>query len=130
MLGVSAQDVTKNINDLPGAAQNFIRDHYSSSQVDWIKVDKEAMGMDKYEVQFKDGTNIEFNQNGDWRAIESRDVVIPSMVTSSFTPYLTTNYPNERVVSVKRDGNGYDVKLSNRKTLKFNDRGEFMRLDD
>ena len=45
--------ITKDINQLPLAARNFINQHFTSPQVSHIKIDSEIMSK-KYEVQLTD----------------------------------------------------------------------------
>ena len=52
--------VTKDMNQLPLPARNFINRHFTKPQVAHIKIDKDMMESTKYEVLLMDGTEIDF----------------------------------------------------------------------
>lgn len=62
--------ITKDINQLPLAARNFINQHFTSPQVSHIKIDSEIMSK-KYEVQLTDGTEIDFDSKGNWTEVDA-----------------------------------------------------------
>ena len=57
-----AKDViTKDMNQLPLPARNFINSNFTKPQVAHIKIDKDMMESTKYEVLLMDGTEIDFD---------------------------------------------------------------------
>ena len=60
-----AKDViTKDMNQLPLPARNFINSNFTKPQVAHIKIDKDMMESTKYEVLLMDGTEIDFDSKG------------------------------------------------------------------
>ena len=60
-----AKDViTKDMNQLPLPARNFINSNFTKPQVAHIKIDKDMMESTKYEVVLMDGTEIDFDSKG------------------------------------------------------------------
>ena len=54
----AADVITKDMNQLPLPARNFINRHFTKPEVSHIKIDKEMLEATKYEVLLTDGTEI------------------------------------------------------------------------
>ena len=50
--------ITKDMNQLPLPARNFINRHFTKPQVAHIKIDKDLLESAKYEVLLTDGTEM------------------------------------------------------------------------
>lgn len=124
---VSAEEVTnQDVNQLPATARTFINQHFGNTSVSRVKVDGS-----KYEVMFANGAEVEFDQNGDWKEIETGSQAIPAaIIPASASDYVMANYANQRVNKIKKDGNEIKVGLNNNVKLKFDKNGAFKRVDD
>lgn len=124
--------VTKDMNQLPLPARNFINRHFTKPQVSHIKIDKEMMESTKYEVLLMDGSEIDFDSKGNWEEVSAKkgqkvpDSVIPSFAVT----YLKEHQFTEPVTKVERDRKGYEVELSTGISFKFNNKGKFVKADD
>lgn len=124
--------VTKDMNQLPLPARNFINRHFTKPQVSHIKIDKEMMESTKYEVLLMDGSEIDFDSKGNWEEVSAKkgqkvpDSVIPSFAVT----YLKEHQFTEPVTKVERDRKGYEVELSTGISFKFNNKGKFLKADD
>lgn len=107
-------------SELPTTAQNFLKTHFSNSNIIIAKVDKDFWDKD-YNVIFKNGDQIEFDRKGNWKEVKCKNSQVPTaIVPKEITNYLKTNYPNEgKIISIDRDRKDYEVKLSNGWELKF-----------
>lgn len=75
----AADVITKDMNQLPLPARNFINRHFTKPEVSHIKIDKEMLEATKYEVLLTDGTEIEFDSKGNWEEVSARKgQVIPA----------------------------------------------------
>ncbi len=128
---VHADDVTKDETKLPAEARNFIKQHFSNMEISHIKIDKELLRADKYEVVFTNGTEIEFDHEGNWKEIDSKHHMVPSSVLPEhIRNYISSNFSGEPVTKVERTSRRYEVELNNDRTLKFDKDGNFLKLDD
>ena len=64
----TAQDKKVDFNELPADAINFVRQHFLVADINsvWKDVDYKD---EEFSVIFKDGLEIEFNGEGDWKEI-------------------------------------------------------------
>ena len=130
---VSAQGVTnQDVNQLPQKARTFINQHFGNTSVSNIKMDN-AMSQNnrKYEVMFANGAEVEFDQNGDWKEIDTRGQAIPTaIIPMNVGDYVKTNYATQSINKIKKDGNEVKVELNNNVKLKFDKDGRFKKMDD
>lgn len=68
----AADVITKDINQLPLPARNFINRHFTKPEVVQIKIDKDLMESTKYEVLLMDGTEIDLTVGGIGRKLALR----------------------------------------------------------
>lgn len=122
--------ITKDINQLPLAARNFINQHFTTPQVSHIKIDSEIMSK-KYEVQLTDGTEIDFDSKGNWTEVDAGKKKLPATIIPSFVnDYLKmNNFTNEFVTKIERDRKGYEVELNTDVSFKFDKQGKFRKAD-
>lgn len=65
---------------LPSAAQAFITQYFPGEEVTYAERDKDD-GQKDYKVRLSDGTEIEFDENGNWTSV---DCAIPHCLTAYF----------------------------------------------
>ncbi len=132
-IGISsnAQESIITKNELPKSAQKFISDYFSKSNIDYVKKDKETFSTD-YKVKFTNGTELEFDSEGNWTEVDGNKTVIPTaFIQKNILTYVKEKFPNTQIVKIEKGRFGkQEVKLSNGLELEFNSKGEFKRIDD
>lgn len=114
---------------LPQAAQTFVKNYFNTSDISFIKEDTDKM-YKEYKVYMKDGSRMEFDTDGQWTEIKLRSKDVPKeVVPESVTAYIIESYPQHTIMTIERHGRGYEVELSNGIEIKFNQRGEMVRID-
>lgn len=123
--------ITKDINQLPLPARNFINRHFTNPQIAHIKIDSELMSK-KYEVLLNNGTEIDFDSKGNWEDVDAKKGKIPATIVPSFVnDYLkANNFTNEFITKIERDRKGYEVELNTGLSFKFDKKGKFRKADD
>lgn len=130
-LAFAGDVITKDINQLPLAARNFINQHFVKPQVAHIKIDSEILSK-KYEVLLTNGTEIDFDSKGNWQEVDAKKGRVPATIIPSFVSnYLkTNNFTTEFVTKIERDRKGYEVELNTDLSFKFDRNGKFRKADD
>lgn len=123
--------VTKDAMKLPLTARNFINQHFSSSQIDHIKIDNETLQARKYEVKLTNGAEIDFDSEGNWTEVDCKKAAVPASLVPAFVKqYMKSNgFKQESVTKIDRDRKGYEVGLSSGMDLKFSKDGKFRKAD-
>lgn len=128
----SARDkVYRDAAILPSSAQKTLKQAFPKVAVNHVKVDTNILGKADYDVVLNNGTEIEFNSDGDWKEVDCGNSAVPAMfVLKPISNYVNSNYKGAKIVQINKDRNDYEVELSNGVDLKFDRAGKFLRIDD
>ena len=128
---IAGEVITRDANQLPLNARNFINQYFSKPQISRIKIDTNVLGSKKYEVLLTDRTEIDFDSNGNWTEVDCKKAAVPgALVPVSVKEYVKTNFPREIITKIDRGGSGMEFELANDYSLKFNSKGKFVKMDD
>lgn len=123
--------ITRDVKQLPVAARNFISQYFPGSQISHIKIETKMLGSKKYEVLLTDRTEIDFDGNGKWTDVDCKKFAVPgALIPASVKEYVKTNFPQDVITKIERDRHGIEVELNSDYSLKFNNKGKFVRMDD
>lgn len=115
-------------SNLPAKAQQMIAANFDKSKIAVIK--KEGRYFSSYDVIFTNGSEIEFNNNGEWEEIDCKRSSVPSnLIPSAIKNYLAKNYPNVRVVKIEKDRAKIEVELANDLELTFDSNYNLIDID-
>ncbi|MDE5874302.1 MAG: PepSY-like domain-containing protein [Muribaculaceae bacterium] len=107
--------------ELPEKAQQMLDEHFPKAKISMIKVDRHLLKKTDYDVKLTNGTFIEFNNSGQWTSIDCGKKSVPeAMLHKAIRNYVSKNYDGNKIVKFKKRNAGYDVGLSNGKSLRFN----------
>jgi len=130
-ISASAQKTTIQVNELPENAKIFIKKHYKNETVSYVIKEEEFLVIDEYKVLLSDGTEIEFNKNGNWKEISNKTKGIKtSVVPANILNYCKKSFPNTTIKKIEQSRWKYQVELSNDLDLEFDTNGNFKRIDD
>lgn len=130
-VAMARDKVYRDASVLPAQAQKVLTQAFPKTGVNHIKVDTNILGQKDYDVTLNDGTEIEFNSDGEWEEVDCGHKAVPSMfVIKSISSYVSKNYKGASIVKVKKEHNKYEVELSNDLDLDFDRAGNFLRIDD
>lgn len=118
------------VSQLPQAAQTFIKQYFPNSKVALAKM--ETDWFDKsYDVIFTNGDKLEFDKKGAWTEVNCKHSVVPvAVIPEAIKKYVTTNYPNAKVLKIERDKHDYEVKLSDGWEIKFDMQFHVIDIDN
>ena len=77
------------------------------------------------------GNKVEFDKKGNWEEVDCKHTSVPvAIIPAAIQKYVTTNYPDAKVLKIERDKKDYEVKLSNRTELKFDLKFNLIDIDN
>ena len=124
-----AQEVIIPFNQLPAKAKTFIHQYFKDVKVMNVIQDKDVFSKD-FDVNFENGTKIEFDRTGNWKEIKTLSGSVPSsLVPAKIKQYISNNYKGASIVEIDKDAYKIDVELSNGVDLDFDKNGNFLRID-
>ena len=112
LVGVSSllADVVVAPNSLPAKAQNFIAQHFKGVSIALVERD-----MNSFDVTLNDGTQIDFNINGDWTEVDGKYKAIPtSFLPANVVQRAKATQSNAILLQVDREISGYKFKFNNK----------------
>ena len=116
---------------LPKAALVTIANNFKA-KVSLIKIEKTLGITTEYEVILSDGSEISFDREGNWLNVEvAESKSVPSgFILSGINDYVNKNHPKTRIVGIERDGNNFDIDLSDGLEMEFTGTGTFIKYED
>lgn len=129
--GASAADKVIPFADLPANAQKFVKKYFTEKDVATVIMDTEYFFKKEYKVILKDGSEMEFDSDGEWEKVEMKEATVPvQLIPKKVSEYIHKSFPGTFVKEIKKERRGYDVEISNGLDLEFSKEGEFIRVDD
>lgn len=124
----SAQDSKVTFNDLPADAINFVRQHFLVDHIASVWKDSDYND-EEYTIIFRDGLEIEFNGNGDWKELKARHGKVPDhVVPEKILAHVRATFPFESIKEVSHNltKKRYEAELTNEQELKFDENFNFI----
>ncbi len=127
---MARDEVTTNANVLPAAARTMLKKYFPRTKVNHIKIDKKTFGGKEYDVVLTNGTEVEFDSEGNWKEVDCGINQVPDgLILKSILNYVKTNFNGAKIVSIEVEKNKYELKLSNGLEAEFDRAGNFRRVD-
>lgn len=133
MSGYAQDKYSIDRNDLPVAAQTFLKEYFPKTAVGMIKTDRHLLKKTDYDVKLVNGTKIEFSNSGKWTSVDCKTREVPEgIIPKSIRTYVKKNFPDVKIVKIEKTSSKYEVGLSDDVELTFNLLGQFksMKMDD
>lgn len=119
-----------NKNQLPAPAQQFINEHFSGIDLSYAKEERDILKK-SYEVRLANGARLEFSDKGVWEEVDCQFGEVPvAIIPDAIKKYVSDNFAGEKIISIERNRYHYEVKLSNRLELKFDNDFNIYDIDD
>lgn len=126
---IRAQDRYLETDEFPSEITSYIDTHFPESDIISIKEEKERRKTE-YEVKLRNMEELEFDQDYAIKSVESKSGLPESVVPQLIRDYVTKNYPNRTIKEWKKKRKGQEIELDNDLEIKFDQDGNFIRLDD
>jgi len=127
---MASNDKPIKVTELPQTAQQMLKKYFPKKQIALSKM--ETGLFDKsYDIIFTNGDKVEFDRNGNWTEIQCKTTAVPAgLIPAAIKKYLKEHYPSAKILEIERDRKGYDVKLSNKLEITFNNNFQVTDIDD
>ncbi|HJA15893.1 MAG TPA: PepSY-like domain-containing protein [Candidatus Butyricimonas faecavium] len=117
------------VNQLPAKAQTFITTYFKDQKVALV-TQETGLFYKSYDVVFANGEKLEFDKSGNWTEVKCKTEVPAAIIPEAILKYVKANYPEAKILSIEHDSEGYEIKLSNRLEIKFNNKFQVVDIDD
>lgn len=111
---------------LPERAQAFVREYFHLAQVAHVVKDYEFYESE-YLVYLKGNGRLEFDGEGQWTQMEFTRSSLPlEVLPLEIRTYLAEHYPQVKVEMMEREQEGFELRLSTGRQLKFGKNGRLL----
>ena len=118
-------------SSLPKKIETFLDQHFYKYDIKELKYDSKD---GKCKVKYTNGIKIEFDNNAEWKEIESDYVPLPKSIIDilprTTIDFIAKKYPRRAVVKMKRKSGEYKIKLEGSLELVFDSKGRLVEVDD
>ena len=120
---------------LPQAILNYVSTNYRDNTI----TEAEIEDNNQYEIELNNGTELIFDQQGNFLGIDDDDDdtfgdddIAPTELPANIRDIVATHFPGTTIEEAERENNGnYEIELSNDVELIFDGNGKFLgRADD
>ena len=126
---LSADDRPMAFEKLPVAAKEYIQTNFPGEKTTMVTKDDDLIFAD-YTVMLSNGVKLEFEHSGALTQISSPNGIPAELVPVSIRNYVQTHYPDAGYLDFEIGKRTYEVKLTNRMELKFNNNFHIIEVDD
>lgn len=126
---LSADDRPMAFEKLPVAAKEYIQTNFPGEKTTMVTKDDDLIFAD-YTVMLSNGIKLEFEHSGALTQISSPNGIPAELVPVSIRNYVQTHYPDAGYLEFEIGKRTYEVKLTNRMELKFNNSFHIIEVDD
>ena len=112
-VAMADNDKSVTFEQLPQAAQQFIRQNFADREIAFSKMEKEWFDT-SYDVLFTNGDKLEFDKNGQWKEMYCKFTSVPEKaVPAPIVKFVNDKYPGVKILVIEKDRYEYEVRLSN-----------------
>lgn len=128
MTFTSCEEHRINESKLPGAAQAFIAQYFVGETVEYAEKERDDRRVTYY-VRLSDGTELDFNENGEWTSVDCNLSPVPEgIVPQAIITYLAgPGQGDTRVFKIEKVMGGYEITVASGRELLFDADGNFVR---
>lgn len=126
-LGTMAQKEYLTTEEIPQKISTYINEHFPENTVIYGKK-KVKTSKTEYEVKLKNDIEIEFDGTMEVKEIESDTPLPQSVIPTMIWTYVSSNYPNNKILEWKKKKGYQKVELDNDFDLYFDTEGNFTEL--
>lgn len=117
--------------ELPALATTFLNTYFKDVNI--RKVEKQtptSANKTAYSVELVNGIEVDFDQEGNWKEVESdNDTAIPTgFISPLIVSYVNTNYTTAQISAIDKVAAGFEVELTNDMDLLFDPSGQFVKI--
>ncbi len=118
-----SQGAVVGYDQLPETAKAFLDTHFGNLKISKVKKDN-----DSYDVEYTNGTEVEFDLSGNWRQVEVDNKVqmtqsILALLPKPILDYISSNHSSKKIECIKNNVSTYKIELKEDIELVFDKDG-------
>ena len=96
---------------LPIPAQLFVKQYFADATYSRVEKEKDD-GFWEYEVWLSDGSQVEFDEKGEWKSVECKYSVLPKgIIPSVIAEDIAKRHPDLKPYKIEKEVGGYEIDI-------------------
>ena len=113
---------------LPIPAQLFVKQYFADATYSRVEKEKDD-GFWEYEVWLSDGSQVEFDEKGEWKSVDCKYSEIPvGIIPTVIAEDIAKKYPDLKPYKIEKEVGGYEIDISGY-DLYYSYKGMFIRAE-
>lgn len=113
---------------LPIPAQLFVKQYFADATYSRVEKEKDD-GFWEYEVWLSDGSQVEFNEKGEWTSVECKYSEIPvGIIPTVIAEDIAKRHPDLKPYKIEKEVGGYEIDIPGY-DLYYSNNGIFIRAE-
>lgn len=113
---------------LPIPAQLFVKQYFADATYSRVEKEKDD-GFWEYEVWLSDGSQVEFNEKGEWTSVECKYSDIPvGIIPTVIAEDIAKRHPDLKPYKIEKEVGGYEIDIPGY-DLYYSNNGIFIRAE-
>ena len=113
---------------LPMSAQLFVKQYFADASCSRVEKEKDN-GFWEYEVLLSDGSQVEFNEKGEWTSVECKYSEMPvGIIPTVIAEDIAKRHPDLKPYKIEKEVGGYEIDIPGY-DLYYRYNGMFIRAD-
>lgn len=113
---------------LPIPAQLFVKQYFADATYSRVEKEKDD-GFWEYEVWLSDGSQVEFDEKGEWKSVDCKYSVLPiGIIPFVIAEDIAKKYPDLKPYKIEKEVGGYEIDIPGY-DLYYSNNGMFIRAE-
>lgn len=114
--------------EIPNEISSYVLKHFPTNSIIQILIDRDLV-FKTFDVTLSGGISLEFNSKKEIQDIDGSTLLPDSVIPEKIRQFVSTNYSNNVITDWELEGKNQQIGLDNGLELKFNMKGDFLRID-
>lgn len=110
--------------DLPWDVTNYVDKHFSGQNIDKIEID-EGDQDEMYEIKLSDGTELDFDANGEIVEIDSKNGFSADALPMAIAQKVKDKHGMAKIVDFEKENDGYEIEFEDGTEVDFDTAGNY-----
>ncbi|HOO85686.1 MAG TPA: PepSY-like domain-containing protein [Prolixibacteraceae bacterium] len=115
--------------NIPEEISDYVNTHFPDNKIIQIIKDVDELEL-TYDLTLEGSFSLEFNRKKQIISINGLNKLPDSVIPEKLLNYANNHYAEQHIVEWSLDNRDQEIKLDNGIELKFNTKGEFLRIDN
>lgn len=113
---------------LPIPAQLFVKQYFADATYSRVEKEKDD-GFWEYEVWLSDGSQVEFDEKGEWKSVDCKYSEMPvGIIPTVIAEDIAKRYPDLKPYKIEKEVGGYEIDIPGY-DLYYSYNGMFIRVE-